>query len=269
MEHHYSLTSRMLGIFVTALVLLGALLFAIGYLIGRETVAVAEPVAAPALLKGVQQHLPGAAKAGAIPPAAPGQAAPQAVPALPVVPGLPPVPGGAKLPEMPVPAIPAVPAAPAPKPVSDAGGSGREAGLQAASRHAGDAVAAIRKSADKQPAQIADAHPPEGMPKEARAVSARFDATPHKPADAGSRNEPSRGFVVYAGAFESASGAEGLVDELRRRNLNAQTGTMEKPGRRPMVTVWVGVFDDRSAARAALASVREAGVSDPYIKLIP
>ena len=168
-----------------------------------------------------------------------------------------------------MPAVPAAPAAPAPKPVSDSGGAARETGAAMVAKAAGDSVAAIRRTAEKQSLPSGDTRSTEAVPKEAGTVSARFDATPQKQADSESRNESLRGFVVYAGAFESATGAEGLVDELRRRNLNAQTSTMERPGRRPMVAVWVGVFDDRSAARAALGAVREAGVADPYIKSVP
>ena len=234
----------MLGILITGLSLLGALLFTAGYLVGREVVPGAEPVAAPALLKGVQQQQQGAGKSGAIAPAAPGQSAVPGLPAVPSIPGAAPAPGGGvKLPE--IPALPVLPVVPPPKPTSNI--------------------------PDPERAQVADAKDNSAADRSAtKRVSSNVGSTVRAATAIGKQEEAEGrtdkyGYVVYVGAFESQSGAETLMDELRSRNLNAHANALETAGGKTMITVWVGVFNDRASARAVLPEIREAGVANPYV----
>lgn len=258
----------MLGIFVAALILLGALLFAVGFLVGREMGPASDGAAAPALLQGVQQHVPGAAKAGgAIAPAVPVQPGAPAAPALPAVPGLPPLPGGPKLPDVP---IPAVPAAPAPKPVSDAGDGDKKAIASAVAKSLDDPQPTRRPASESRAAAAdMDGRSADGLSKGARSGATGMASPGSRQVPEDARSQPSRGYVVYAGAFESAAGAEVLVHDLKRHNLTAQISSMEKPGSKTLSTVWLGVYEDRTSARAALAAVRDAGVANPYIKAVP
>lgn len=227
----------MLVIFVSGLVLLALLVFAAGMLVGREWGLDEARSTLPAAL-------PSAAKAV---PAQPAVVPPVAAPPAPANPAT----GAIRLPEpaAPIPPIPALPPAksssnaldPRPRLVSvpDTGSSDRpETG----------------RSPDREKSML-----------NARSVSA---VAPDHAGGRTSESEGGRGYVVYVGAFENQSGAESLVDELRRRNLSAQTSTTEKPGRRSMTAVWVGMFDDRSAANAVLPAIREAGVADAYIRYV-
>ena len=77
------------------------------------------------------------------------------------------------------------------------------------------------------------------------------------------------GFVVYVGAFESGAKAESLAQELRRRKLAAQTSVVDKPGRKPLVSIWVGPFEARAGAKAVLPEIRAAGLEETMIRAVP
>jgi hypothetical protein len=255
MEHHYSLTSRMLAIFVSGLILLAILLFAAGLLAGREwgaseateraSAAQRSPASASAAVAPApvapQAAIPtapaGAAAAGgairppdALPPL-PAAAAPAAAPKLPAAPALPAVP---KLPS--VPAAPKLP-------------------LPAKSSAAGAVRATELARVPSEPAE-------RPQPQLASTASVQQERS------ARSDNEI-HGFVVYVGAFENGAKAEDLVAELRRRSLIAQTSPVEKPGRKPLVAVWVGPFEERADAMAVLPAIRSAGVNDAMVRAVP
>ena len=78
-----------------------------------------------------------------------------------------------------------------------------------------------------------------------------------------------QGFVVYVGAFESSAKAESIAQELRSRNLAAQTSLVEKPGRKSLATVWVGPFEARAGAEAVIPEIRAAGLGETMIREVP
>jgi hypothetical protein len=264
----------MLGIFVSGLILLAALVFAAGLLIGREwgaSEAAQGPGAkpgggmnlAPALMAPVAPAVPAvpavpAATLPAMPavplvaPAMPQVPAVPAVPQLPIVPAAPQLPAAPKPPSLPAlpaapqaPVIPAVPPLPTlPKPSlptrsSDAGAV-RAPELATLSREA--SVPAEKQSAPES-------------------VRNREDARP--------ASTPANRYVVYAGAFESSVKAEGLVEELKRRGLAAETREVSKPGSKALFAVRVGPFDSRGQARAVLPEIREAGADGSTIHAVP
>ena len=252
MEHHYSLTSRMLAIFVGGLILLAILLFVAGLLAGREwganeaaeraSAAQRSPASPPAAVAPApvapQAAMPtapaGAAAAGgairppeALPPlpAAPAAAAAPKLPAAPALPAVPKLPSVPAVPKMPLPAK------------SSAAGAVRATELARVSS----------EPAERPQPQLASTAPVQ---------QERSDNEIH-------------GFVVYVGAFENGAKAEDLVAELRRRSLIAQTSPVEKPGRKPLVAVWVGPFEERAGAMAVLPAIRSAGVNDAMVRAVP
>ena len=258
MEHHYSLTGRMLAIFVGGLILLAILIFAAGLLAGREWGAgeAAEQLAAaqrgrtspaptaPAAAAAAAAAAGTTAAAGAIRPpgAAPTATAPSAPPPAPANPAAAPLPALPKLPAVPTPALPKVPklpALPSPAKSSDAGAAGAAESARMARAAPVPVPAKVPKAASARPEAATES-----------------DATVH-------------GYVVYVGAFENTAKAESLVGELKSRNLDAQTSVVAKPGRRPLLTVWVGPFDGRADAVAILPAIREAGVEDAMIRAVP
>jgi cell division septation protein DedD len=78
-----------------------------------------------------------------------------------------------------------------------------------------------------------------------------------------------RGYVVYVAAYASGARAEKLAEQLRGRNLAAQTSVVDKPGQKQLVSVWVGPFDAKAEAQAVLPEIRSAGLEDPMIKAVP
>lgn len=255
MEHHYLLTGRMLAIFVGGLILLAILLFVAGLLAGREwgayvaterastaqrspmsSAPAAAPVPAPAAVPTAPPAADTNAGGGSIHPADALPPIPVA-PAAPVVPMLPAVPALPAAPKLP--SLPAIPKMPLPAKSSDAGAV-REIAL---ARMSGG-------TSERPRSQLASTAP---IRQERSARS----------------NNEIHGFVVYVGAFENSAKAEDLVAELRRRSLIAQTSTVEKRGRKPLLAVWVGPFDARADAVAILPAIREVGVDDPMIRAIP
>ena len=84
-----------------------------------------------------------------------------------------------------------------------------------------------------------------------------------------SSSEPkARGYVVYVAAYVSGARAEKLAEQLRGRNLAAQTSVVSKPGQKPLVSVWVGPFDAKAEAQAAVPEIRAAGFEDTMIKAV-
>jgi cell division septation protein DedD len=147
------------------------------------------------------------------------------------------------LPAVPKPAQPTVPELPGPP-------------LPAKSSDAG----AARRV---EPAQMPQAA---AVPAPAKAAARKASRRP----EAAARNDASiHGYVVYVGAFENTAKAASLVEELKLRKLAAQTSVVAKPGRKPLLTVWVGPFDGRSDAVAILPTIREVGVDDAMIRAIP
>jgi cell division septation protein DedD len=281
MEHHYSLTGRMLAIFVGGLIVLGILLFAFGLLAGREwgaseaverlsaakhspasAVAPAAQAAAPAAVP--TSSLPAAAvgtgaAAGAIRPAAalpPLSAAPAlpGPPKAPTVPRLPSLPAAPTPPSMPAaPKLPSMSAAPElPLPTrSSQANPARDVAAAGLSHEAGMAPAAMQAS---------------------RANSENTSSENGAGAQSASARETDKavqGFVVYVGAFESGAKAENIAQKLRSRNLAAQTSPVERPGRKPLVTVWVGPFDDHAGAEAVIPDIHAAGLKDTMIREVP
>lgn len=100
-------------------------------------------------------------------------------------------------------------------------------------------------------------------------AAAGASAAPEPQGRSASGKSEIRGYVVYAGLFENSRNAERLVEELKRRNLAAQIGSFEKPGRKPLFSVWVGPFEARSGALAVLPAIREAGVEDAMVRALP
>lgn len=245
MEHHYSLTTRMLVIFNTSLILLAALIFAAGLLIGREWAMSEVPALPVAPLKGLPQPkapaVPQLPKVEGVPPALPAVAAPPANAAT----------GSIRLPDPAsiVPSAPAPAAVPAPRSSSGAAQPQPDRVAESA-----DAASAPESSQQRKVAA-----------RSTEAGTSRAKPAMAKQVDDASRTDM-RGYVVYVGAFDSQSGADSLVEELRSRKLNAQTSTIERSGGRQMIAVWVGVFDDRSAARAVMPTIREAGVTNSFIR---
>jgi cell division septation protein DedD len=100
-------------------------------------------------------------------------------------------------------------------------------------------------------------------------AAAGASTAPAKPDRAQSGEPKIRGFVVYVGAFESSAKAESLAKDLRRRNLAARTSVVEKPGRKPLASVWVGSFDARAGVEAVLPEIRAAGLEETMIRAVP
>jgi len=96
-----------------------------------------------------------------------------------------------------------------------------------------------------------------GEASDRRAIE-RDSAAPARKDSAASGDKEVHGYVVYVGAFENGARAESLAEELRRRNLEARTSAVDKPGRRPLVTVYVGPFSARAGAEAVLPEIRAA-----------
>jgi SPOR domain len=275
MEHHYSLTGRMLAIFVGGLVVLGILLFAAGLLAGREwgasdaierlsaakhssanqaapTAQAAVPAAVPAAPQSAATPGTGAAE-GAIRPATalpPFSAAP-ALPAAPVLPKPPKAPAAPKPPSLPAaPKLPNLSAAPKLPNMSAAPKLPLPAGSSQGNRLRDAGPARLTREVAEAPAKVAAV--PAGKPE----AAVEGDAAVH-------------GYVVYVGAFENTAKAEILMDELKSRNLDAQTSIVARPGRKPLLTVWVGPFNGRADAVAVLPTIRDAGVNDVMIRSVP
>ena len=273
MEHHYSLTGRMLAIFVSGLIVLGILLFAAGLLAGREwgasdaierlsaakhnsasPVVPATPAAVPAPAPASSASpaaLGTGAAAGAIRPVAALPSLP-AAPAPPVAPALPKVPAMPRLPSLPaapsLPSLHAAPKLPLP-PRSSQANPARDVAAAEPSHEAAAAPTAMRSPREKSENTTAE------NGAEAQSASARETAM--------------QGFVVYVGAFENSAKAENIAQKLRNRNLAAQTSPVERPGRKPLVTVWVGPFDDHEGAEAVIPEIRAAGLRDTMIREVP
>jgi len=278
MEHHYSLTGRMLAIFVSGLIVLGILLFAAGLLAGREwgaseaigRLSAAKHSSASAVAPVAQTPAPAAVPAPSTPPAAlatgaaagairPVAALPSlpAAPAPPVVPALPRVPQAPAMPRLPsppaapmLPSLHAAPKLPLPTRSSQANPA-RDVAARGLSREAGAAPAAIE------------------APRENSGNSSSENGAEAQSASARQTDTAVQGFVVYVGAFESGAKAENIAQQLRQRNLVAQTSPVARRGRKPLVTVWVGPFDDRAGAEAAVPKIRAAGLRDTMIREVP
>lgn len=247
MEHHYSLTNRMLVIFVCGLMLLAALVFSAGLLIGRDWGATeamerakeAQKVPTPTSSTPPAATAPNTA-AGAIRPASapPGTPVAPAAPAIPAPPAVPAVPA--------VPAPPAVPAVPAPPkapslpalPPLKSGSLSPDTGSPTAQAGAGAADA----------------------PRKVAAAAASERTT--------SGESKVKGYVVYVAAYVSGARAEKLAEQLRGRNLAAQTSIVDKPGQKQLVSVWVGPFDAKAEAQAAVPELKAAGLEDTMIKAL-
>lgn len=263
MEHHYSLTGRMLAIFVGGLIVLSILLFAAGLLAGREWGAadaierlsaakrsptgpapsaapVPAPAAVPAAAPSAATTLGTGAAEGAIRPAV-------ALPQLPVAPALPKahaLPAPPKLPSLP--AVPTLPLS-----------------VKSSQVNPPRDVEPVRRSREVV-AAVATRAPPE---KSEKALSkSGVDA---RSASGRESDAAIQGFVVYVGAFESGAKAESIAKTLQGRNLTAQTSLVEKSGRKPLVTVWVGPFDTREGAEAVLPEIRAAGLDETMIREVP
>ncbi len=242
MEHHYSLTGRMLAIFVGGLILLAILVFAAGLLAGREWGAnEATERLGPAQRNRISPAPPQAPQA-AVPtaPAASGTAAsggairpPDALPPPPAVPAAPALPA--------LPKAPSVPALPLPPPAKSSG---------------------AREIRGTELARLPDEASERRPTKRASAAAARKEG-------AARGDSEIHGYVVYVGAFENSAKADDLVEALRRRNLVAQTSAVEKPGRKPLLAVWVGPFGARAGAVAVLPVIRDAGVNDAVVRAVP
>lgn len=83
-----------------------------------------------------------------------------------------------------------------------------------------------------------------------------------------SSESKARGYVVYVAAYVSGARAEKLAEQLRGRNLAAQTSVVNKPGQKSLVSVWVGPFDAKAEAQAAVPEIRAAGFEDTMIKAV-
>jgi cell division septation protein DedD len=237
LEHHYSLTGRMLAIFVGGLVVLGGLLFAAGVLVGREWGAGEAAERLGAAKGGQASPAPAAAPAQA--PAGPAAPAAGAAPAAPAAAPVAPQP----LPKPAVPQLPAIPSVtPPPKPPLP------------------------MRSSDAGPARQTD---DTRLARES-AVPAESASAPAGRTRVGKLGEPpgSR-FVVYAGAFEHSGTAEKIVQELKRRGLSAETREVVKAGNKALFAVRVGPFDSRALAQAALTEIREAGAEESTIHAVP
>jgi hypothetical protein len=248
LEHHYSLTGRMLARFVGGLMVLAILVFAAGLLVGREwgTTEATEGLAAAQRNRASPAPSPAPAQAPATPaaamPSAPAASAagsvihpPDALPPPPAAPAVPVAPA--------VPALPQAPGAAATPPLPPAKTSGvRQFRETAIARLSGEASG--------------------------RRAAGATTAPGWRDRDATGGSEI-HGYVVYVGAFENTGKAENLVEELSRRGLHAQTSPVEKSGRKPLLAVWVGPFDTRAGAVAVLPAIREVGVDDPMIRAVP
>lgn len=250
MEHHYSLTNRMLVIFVCGLMLLAALVFSAGLLIGRDwgateamerakeaqkvpTPTSSTPPAATAPNTAARAIRPASAPPGTpVAPAAPAIPAPPAVPAVPAVPAPPAAPA--------VPAVPAPPKAPSlpALPPLKSGSLSPDTGSPTAKAGAGAADA----------------------PRKVAAAAASERTT--------SGESKVKGYVVYVAAYVSGARAEKLAEQLRGRNLAAQTSIVDKPGQKQLVSVWVGPFDAKAEAQAAVPELKAAGLEDTMIKAL-
>lgn len=243
MEHHYSLTTRMLVIFVCGLMLLAALVFAAGLLVGRDWGASEAIERAKAAERAPAVPPPAPAPAPAPTPAAPGtNSAAGAIrpagdsPATPAAPTAPVIPAAPK-----APAIPAPPKAP---------------------------------TLPKLPPFKSSSVTPESDGPSAEGGSGAAPAAPMKvsaqltPKRASSGESKARGYVVYVAAYVSGARAEKLAEQLRGRNLAAQTSVVDKPGQKPLVSVWVGPFDAKAEAQAALPEIRAAGLEEAMIKAV-
>lgn len=102
-----------------------------------------------------------------------------------------------------------------------------------------------------------------------RRAAERASTAPARKDSAASGANEIHGYVVYVGAFENGAKAENLAEELRRRNLAARTSAVEKPGRKPLVTVYVGPFSARAGAEAVLPEIRAAGLDETMIRAVP
>lgn len=288
MEHHYSLTGRMLAIFWSGLVLLGILIFAAGLLIGREWGAIEEAARAIAAQRSRLNPAPSAAPLQAPP------AAPAAVPLAPAGGGIRPADA---LPPLPAaPAVPAPPAVPKPPPVPAAPAIPALPPLKSSGVPPAPATEMARSSAVEatvpRPAAVASAAPviPARPPLKSSGASPDLDtemarssaveasiqrpaevesAAPAKPGRAKRGNAKVHGFVVYVGAFENGATAKGIAEELRDRGLAAKTSLVKKPGRKPLVTVWIGPFDARAGAESVLPGIRAAGLQEAMIREVP
>ena len=226
----------MLGIFIGGLVLLAALIFAAGLLLGRDWGGNEANERAKAAQRGSANQEPVKAAApadvrswtGAIRPLeAPSLSVP-AIPAAPAIPALPAIPAP---PQAPV--IPALPP--------------------------------LKSSSASPPAQMEVTRSPalEPMGKAAAASPA-----PTSTVRADSGDNKMRRYVIYVGAYANGARAEKIVEQLRSRNLAAQTGSVDQPGQQHLVSVWVGPFDARSKAQAALPELRAAGLEDTMIRAV-
>lgn len=210
MEHHYSLTTRMLVIFVCGLMLLAALIFVAGLLIGRdwgETEALMRAKEAPAT------STTSTPPAAATPNSATGAIRPTgALPATPAAPALPAVPSVLGVPAPPaVPAIPAPPKAPA-----------------LPSLHPLKSSSVAPDDADFQPVRAESGARSGAISK----VSARIQATERATSDT-----KVRGYIVYVAAYTSGARAEKLAEQLSGRNLATQTRVIDNSGQKQLVGV--------------------------------
>jgi hypothetical protein len=239
----------MLVIFVCGLMLLAALIFAAGLLVGRDWGASeaierakaaerATSVPAPAPATAPDPAPPAAAPgantaAGAIRPAG-------APPATPPVPAVPAIPAPPKAPELP--AAPKAPSVPKLPPLKSS-------------------------SANPEP----DSLPVQAANDETKSQTARnkVESAPAFVERAESGEVRVRGYVVYVAAYVSGARAEKLAEQLRGRNLAAQTSVVDKPGQKPLVSVWVGPYVAKAEAQAAVPELRAAGFEDAMIKAVP
>lgn len=223
----------MLVIFVFGLMLLAALVFAAGLLVGRDWGTSETIERAKAAERASSAPAPAPAQAPTV--AAPGaNAAAGAPPATPVAPAVPVIPAPPKAPEIPpVPKAPSLPKLPPLKSSSATPDADRQ------SNQAGSGAAPMKVSA----------------------ATMTYERT-------SSIESKARGYVVYVAAYVSGARAEKLAEQLRGRNLAAQTSVVNKPGQKSLVSVWVGPFDAKAEAQAAVPEIRAAGFEDTMIKAV-
>jgi len=221
----------MLVIFVFGLMLLAALVFAAGLLVGRDWGAGEAIERAKAAERASLVPAPAPAPTVAAPGA---NAAAGAPPATPVAPAVPVIPAPPKAPEIPpAPKAPSLPKLPPLKSSSATPDADRQ------SDQAGSGAAPMKVSA-------------------ATMTHERTSSSESK----------ARGYVVYVAAYVSGARAEKLAEQLRGRNLAAQTSVVDKPGQKPLVSVWIGPFDAKADAQAALPEIRAAGLEEAMIKAV-